>query len=451
MKFRLYLFLSILAALFCAVSRGAPVLACAAIAIVANILCAPLQRERLNACPSAFEALRIATENLPNTIFRKASQRNFWTGYIDAEEFPRNKGVNQTVFVVGNSEPYSNAEAWTDLSLSSNAITAGGSALCTPSYTDVDVGYNERTFAPRRFGLAGPVICRETLGFAHDPATFLRQYQNELVKRAARTWEFELRNRAIRLFSKANAGPDFRIDTSGSQIFANFAPTSQLTLDMLDEAAQHLIEVGATDADQEWVELGPEGPIFPLVIGNIAAKRLLTNDSGIRQDYNYADMGKGPQAALLKRIGASRVLRNFRIVPTVLPPRYNFTAGAWVQVATYESVAGTEGTVARVSDDYHNALYEVAFIPHPMAFKKSVVRPDSAGLDWSPLNYMGEWTWLTGGQISTDYCFDPMKNYGRHFANFMYAPKPIFPEFGIAIIYKVCPQDFQTAACAPYS
>ncbi len=405
---------------------------------------------RLATCPTPFEALRVATENLPATIYRKASQTNFWVAYVNNETFPMNTGVNQTLFVVGNSEPYTNSEAWTDV-----AQTGSGglsvSTMCSQPYIDVDVGFDERSFAPRRINLAGPVICRETLGFAHDPGMFLRQYQNELVKRAKRTWEFELRNRATALYAKAIAGTGFNIDNS-SNTFATFAATSQLTLGMLDEVAQYEIEVGATDADQEWVEMGPEGPIFPLVIGNLAAQRLVTNNSSRRDDYRYADMGHGPQAQLMKRIGAQRVLRNFRIVPVVLPPRYNFTNGAYVQVATYESVNSSEGTVARVSDDYHNALYEVAFVPHPMAFNKAVVKPDSAGLDWSPLNYMGEWVWLTGGNnISTTYCFDPMKNYGRHFANFMYAAKPIFPEFGVAIMYKVCPEDFSTAACAPYS
>lgn len=397
-------------------------------------------------CPTPFDALRINTEWLPDTIYRKASQSNFWTGYVQADEFPRNAGVNQTVFVIGNTEPYVNAEAWSDVSLSSNII----STMCSQPYVDVDVGYNETTYAPRRIGLAGPVICRETLGFAHSPATFLMQYQNELVKRAKRTWEFELRNRATALSSKAIAGTGFNIDSSGSTTFADVASNSQLTLDMLDEVAQYLIEAGATDADQEWVEMGPEGPIFPLVIGNLAAQRLYTNNQHRRDDVRYADMGMGPNAELMKRLGAMRVVRNFRVVPVVLPPRYNFSGGVYVQVNTYEQVSSSEGTVAKISDDYHNASYECCFVPHPMAFTKSVVRPDSAGLDWSPTNYMGEWVWLTGGQISTTYCFDPMKDYGRHFAKFMYAAKPIFPQFGVAIMYKVCPQDFAYAPCTPY-
>lgn len=397
-------------------------------------------------CPSPFNALRIATESLPNTIYRKASQRNFWTGYVSAEEFPRNTGVNQTVFVIGNSEPYTNAEAWNTVSLSTNII----STMCTQPYVSVDVGYNERTYAPRRLNLAGPIICRETLGFSHDPGLFLRQYQNELVKRAQRTWEFDLRNQALALYSTAVAGTSFAVQT-GSVGFANIPSNSQLTMDMLDQTADYLIDAGATDADEEWVELGPEGPIFPLVIGNLSAQRLTTNQKDRRDDLRYADMGMGPKAELIKRLGATRVIRNFRIIPTVLPPRFNFTNGGYQQVNTYDSAAASEGTVAVISAAYKNAQYECAFVPHPMAFTKAVVRPDDAGLAWNPLNYMGEWVWQTGGNlISQTYCFDPMKNYGRHFANFMWAAKPIFPDFGVALMYEVCPQDFEVIGCAPY-
>lgn len=396
------------------------------------------------ACPTPFEALRIATENLPNTIYRKASQTNFWVGYVQSEEFPMNTGVNQTVFVIGNSEPYSNAEAWVDVTLNNNVI----STMCSSTYQDVDVGYNETTYAPRRFGLAGPVICRETLSFAHDPASFIRQYQNELVKRAKRTWEFDLRNRATVLYAKAIAGTQFEV-AYGSTTFPNFAANSELTLDMLDEVAQYLIEAGATDADQEWVELGPDGPIFPLVIGLQASQNLTTNQTDRREDYRFADEGMGGAGQLMKRLGASRVIRNWRIIPVVLPPRYNFSGG-YSQVNTYESVAASEGTVARISSDYHNALYEQAFIPHPMAFTKSVVRPATAGLEWSPLNYMGEWVWETGNSISTTYCFDPLKKYGRHFAEFMYAAKPVFPEFGVTLMYKRCLNDARYAPCTPY-
>jgi len=62
---------------------------------------------------------------------------------------------------------------------------------------------------------------------------------------------------------------------------------------------------------------------------------------------------------------------------------------------------------------------------------------------------MGEWKWITGPEMSTTFNFDPMRNYGRHFAEFMYAPKPVFPEFGIAIMYLRCPTTYPAViACA---
>lgn len=398
------------------------------------------------ACPTAFDALRVPTESLSNTIYRKASQSNAWVGYVTADEYPQNTGVEQTLFVIGNTEPYSNSEAWSDITLASNTI----SGMCATTYNAVDVGYNETTYGPRQFGLKGPVICRDTLTYVHNPAQFIRQYQMELVKRARRSWEFELRNQATNLFAKAIAGTQFEV-AYGNTTFPNFAAVGELTLDMLDEVAQYLIEAGATDADQEWVELGPDGPIFPLFIGLQASQNLTTNNTDRREDYRFADMGKGPAAQLMKRLGATRVIRNWRIVPIVLPPRYNFSAG-YSQVNTYESVSASEGTVARISTDYHNALYEVAFVPHPMAFTKSVVRPQTAGLNWSPLNYMGDWVWKTTAEapISDTYCQDPFGKFGRHFAEFVYAPKPIYPEFGVALMYQRCLHDAEYAPCTPY-
>lgn len=400
--------------------------------------------------PTIFDGLRIATESLSDTIYRKASQTNFWTGWVDNDEFPRNRGTVQTTFTVGNSEPTTNSEDWTQVTQSGSPASIITDA-CARTYTDVNVGYTSKTYNPKRFGLAGPVVCRETLAFAHDPAMFLRQYQNELVKRAKRTWEFELRNQATLLSSKVVCDSTFAIQAPAASFDVTNAPTSQLSLPMLDVIAQYLIEIGATDADQDWVELGPDGPVFNLVIGNEAAARILTNTAEIRTDWRYAQMGLGPKADLLKRIGANRMVRNFRVVPTVLPPRYNYTAAVgatpafYTQVPTYVMSSG----VASINPNYQSALYEVAFVPHPMAFKKSIVRPDSAGLDWSPLNYMGEWKWITGPEMATTFNFDPMRNYGRHFAEFMYAPKPVFPEFGVAIMYLRCPTTYPAlVACA---
>lgn len=447
--FRIYAYTAVLAALIVAVSIGTmtiPVAVLFALLTGASLTNFSHSRTLNFVCPTPFDALRIATENLPNDIYTKASWGSIWFNYIKRSVFPRNTGVNQTVFVIGNSEPTSNTETWNDLTLSSNVING----VCANTYTDVDVGYNEVNYVPRQFGLRGPVICHDTLTYAHNPAQFIAQYIREMTKRARRSWEFQFRNMYMQLASKLIARPGSDITAAGAS-FPLITPTSQLTWGILDTCAQSLMQIGASDADQEWIELGPDGPVFPLVIGATMKQRLFTNVQSIRDDVRYAQMGMGDKNLLFRRIGATDVHKNFRLVPDLLPPRFSFTPGVgYSQVATYEMVAASEGTVAHITSAYKNALYEGAIILHPMVMEAAMVQPFGAGLDWDPINYMGEWIWKTtaDGPISDTYCYDPLGKRGRHFAEFTYAPKPIFPEYGITIIYRCCPNDSDFAACS---
>lgn len=402
------------------------------------------------ACPSPFDALRIATESLPDTIYRKASWFSVWYNYVQKGVFPKNTGANQSTFVIGNSEPVSNIEGWTDVTLSNNIIAT----MCSSNYTDVDVGYNEVIYTPRRFGIAGPIICKETLGFAHNPVQFITQYIRELTKRAKRTWEFEYIQRYLTLASKAICKEGLPI-YQGVATFPVVAADSQLTQSHLDVIAINLIQDGATDADQDLVEFGEDGPIFPLVVGLDAAQKLVTNLGQRREDIRFAYQGKEEMGLLMKRVGATRVLRNFRVVPEVLPPRFTFDSHAgYVQVNTFEMIAASEGTVARITDEWKEALFEVAFVLHPEVFKAEMVAPEGAVLDWNSTNYMGEWIWKTGGrEIASDpSCYDPLAKLGRHFAEFVYAPNPIFPNYGYAIMFSRCSNDIAGASCTyPYT
>jgi hypothetical protein len=114
-------------------------------------------------------------------------------------------------------------------------------------------------------------------------------------------------------------------------------------------------------------------------------------------------------------------------------------------------VAGTSGTVARLTNAWKTAPYEAARIINPAVMNARMVRPATGGLDWSPANYTLEWVWKTGNEISETYCFDPFKDYGRHFARAIYAPEAVFPNYGMTVIYKRCPNDVTSAGCSyPY-
>lgn len=144
---------------------------------------------------------------------------------------------------------------------------------------------------------------------------------------------------------------------------------------------------------------------------------------------------------LFQRVGANRVIKNFRHIINLFPPRYSYAGGAYTRIPTWVMNAGTGGTVAEINPSWQAADYEGAWVLTPWVFHSEIVKPVNAmaGLTWAPKNYMGEWQFITGGQnISETYCFDPLEKLGAHFAEYKHAPKPIFPTFGRFIVFKRC-------------
>ena len=417
------------------------------------------------ACNSVWDALPVATESLSNEVYAKATQRSLWLNVIDRSgEAPRNAGTTFTTFTTGPVEP-TGQEAWQSITLSNGS----NSGVCDPTYNDVAVGMQSQTYSPERLNLRGPTICRDDLVFDHNPAGFLNIYLQKLTQRAQRSWENRYENLYAKFARKWVANGNFGafndtipsganqtawVDANSSGLGLGEA-TSQLTQEMLDSVAISLIEEGATDPDEAgYVTLGPDGPVYPLIIGHEASINLLKNNSGLRDDLRYATQGEGANAApLLTRIGATRMLKNFRHVVTTLPTRFTYSAltQKYTYVAPYESFAGTKGTMYRLRSAWRNAPYEAAYVATPWVFKSRQIRPDSqvSNLSWDPKTYMGDWRWVTGRNIIDPDCTtpDPFGDVGQHFAQFMHAPEPIFTTFGAFIVFKRCVSSFTTVTC----
>lgn len=417
------------------------------------------------ACANVFDALPVATEHLSQEVYARATQRSPWLNIIDrSSEAPRNAGTTFTTFTTGPIEP-TGQEAWAAVQLSNGS----NEGACAPSYSDVNMGFTSSTYSPERFNLRGEIICRDDLTFDHNPAGFLNIYLQKLAQRAQRSWENRYQNLYAKFARKWVAQGNFGafndtipsginqtawVDGASSGVALGEA-TSQLTQDMLDSVAISLIEEGATDPDESgYVTLGPDGPVYPLVIGHEASLAILRNNSALRDDLRYATQGAGVNAApLLTRIGATRILKNFRHVVTTLPPRFTYSAGTgkYTYVAPYESYSATKGTQYRLRSAWKSAPYEGAYVTTPWVFKSRTIRPDSqvSNLSWDPKTYLGDWRWVTGAHIIDPTCEtpDPFGDKGRHFAQFMHAPEPIFPTFGAFIMFKRCVSSFTTVTC----
>jgi hypothetical protein len=408
---------------------------------------------------SAFDAMAVASESLGTEIHRKATHSSVWMNLIPKSTFKGGSGFVQTTFTAENSLPTSDTETWSELSSSSLSDGTGDNVgVCDTAWNDVNLGYSTRQYQPESYALRGPIICSTDLIFEHNVNAFLSAYVQELTKRAKFSMENKLQNEYAKFAKKvmltgsegtaaitAFAGGtavEAHTDAGGNE-FAQADPSAvDLEQSHLDLLAQELIEEGATEGDSNgWITLDEAGPVFPLLIGMEASNKIVKNSgSDYRNDLRYGEPNQ-----LLKRIGASRILGNFRHVPTVMPMRYdwNDTTKAFERVNQYVEADATKGKKYTINPDWKAATHEAAVVLNPSVYTAEAVRPvtSAGGLSWSPQNYNGDWKWVTGLNNISDSTTavttgtDPFQKLGRHFCEYMYAMKPVRPDDGMVIIF----------------
>lgn len=396
-------------------------------------------------CPAPFEMFRLATESLGPELYRRASYRGIWLNLIPRDTYKMGTGLVQSVFTIGRIEPTADIETWTPITTSTNGTFTG---TCGVTYVDVDPGFTEVTYGPEAFGLQGPIICQDDLIYNFRAASFLEAYVEQMKKRSQRSVENRLLHVYMQKTPKSVASVNFNT-TYDVTTFPTERATCELSQTMLDQVAAELNEEGAPDPNSSgWITLGSDGPVYPLYIGQTASQKIWLDNSEFRKDIRFAE-----PSILMKRLGATAVLKNFRHVINLFPPRYNYTGGVYVRVNTWIMPAGTQGVEAEINPLWRAAAYEVAIVLNPWVMTEEIVKPvnQAANASWPVKNYFGEWDFVVGGrEISTDAtCYDPQKMLGRHFAQYKHALKPIFPRYGRTIIFRRCPTaTFDCTTCS---
>lgn len=407
------------------------------------------------ACDTPADIFRQATEDLPDEIYLKASPRAIAMNLFPREEYRSGRGLIHSTFTMGRSFPTTDEPAFELIAFSSGENFTG---TCATTFKDVPVGYDEDTYRPEKFGWKGPVICPDDLIHSHNIEDFLRLYVESMAKHT-RT---EIDNRLWAIFdhyvpklSIVDGETDFTDVGTGHPPAAPdlTLPVAECELDQhtLDDTAEILIEEGADAGNSNgWLQDMDGGPIFPLMIGTRMSKRLLLNNAELREDYRNAFSGMGEVNPVIKRLGASRVIGNFRHIVTRFPPRYTHDGTDYVRVPTWTMPAATKGTKAVINPAWKTAPYEGARVLSPWVFHDQIIRPvnHAASLTWKPRTYTGDWQFVTGGnKIGATHCLDPLEKLGAHFAEFQHASKPIHPEFGRLIIFRHCTDDHECVTC----
>jgi hypothetical protein len=170
-----------------------------------------------------------------------------------------------------------------------------------------------------------------------------------------------------------------------------------------------------------------------------ASRRIIKDDASVREDFRFADMGKGDLATLLKSWAIDKSYGGFAHVIDARMPRYNFVGGAYVQVPFYTTASATIGTASNVNPAYDSAEFEAAFIWHPKVIVRQVPKPigsvgaDTSGMAW---DFNGEVVWRNIASKTEN----PFEDIGFYAARLMAAWKPDKVRYGYTIIYKRCPE-----------
>lgn len=425
------------------------------------------------ACPSPFDILRMRQEDLGPRLYKRATVLDPWLNLIPRDTWPIGAGLVRSSFEVGRSEPASEEETWSTIQVLSGNSFIGS---CGKTFTDTNLGYLERTYNPEQFWLRGPVVCQSDLTLHWNSIEFWNKYFMTLEQRNTRSIVNRLQNIYGSYSTKVWAGSNGSVNTAAGNTTTQppgaaldltgvTAPACGLTQDLLDSQVSSLILAGATAEDTEgWITNMGSGPTFPLLIGVDASNQIALNNPELREDIRQAFMGAGEGAMVLQRLGASRVIKNYRHTITATPPRWSITdgTGALVRVSPWRmssaSTDASKGQVAIPNPDYLNpniAAVEAAILLNPMVYTEEILQPVNAapGMKWNAQNYYGEWSFVTGNDafLGMDSCAgvaDPLHELGRHFAVYKHAAKPIFPDWGRVFLFLRCPQQVDCLSCS---
>lgn len=406
------------------------------------------------ACSNVFDIMPVATEFLSPEIYKRATFDSVYDTLIQRGIFEPNTGLTHTTFTVLNSAPTGVTAAWDTVTTTG---IAGGPNTCDTTYNQVNVGFKSEQYYPFKRGWKGPLLCKDDLYFDHQPEAFLEGYIQNLANYVRLDWEYHLQRTYARRVPIYVASATFGTPVAANATLTAAAATSELTLEMLEQLAAQLIQNRATLPDSYgFVSLTDVGPTFSLDIGMEMSQKLVRNDPNYRQDIRWAE-----PSLFMKRIGATKVIQNFRHLVNVLPMRFTHDGTKYVEVPRWADLSGgsniTKGTAQDINPNWVNpatAPYEAAVVLSPEVFQADIVRPQSAvgSLSWSPYGYQGEWKWVTGpfavSAADGDACYDPLQKKGRHFAEMIYAPKPRSnPKAGAIVIFKRCAANYTLATC----
>lgn len=370
------------------------------------------------------DASRLAGE-----VFRIQRAKGRVSALMQKGPLPDGMGFNFVTPIVKRSNP-TGGVTWYDV-----AQENGTTNNCVPNASVLSPATTTLSYSAVQARIVSNDICFEDARMGYNFMEQVAAQRENFVGVVVDTWEDR-----DKLAFFTNAGHkivfDGSLTESNSSTMPLVAPSYQINQALLDVLYNRIIQDGG---GMEPYAMANGVPLITAVMSMEANRTLIRGDASIRQDFNYADMGKGTQSTLLQSWGIDRAYGGFVHVIDVRMPRFNFVGGAWVEVPYYTNQATTIGVEAVVNPAYNNAEYEDLYLWHPQVVKRLVPKPiGSVGADTrgTPVNFNGDITWLNIPNKETN----PLGNIGFWNASLKAAYKPEKVQYGYVVRFKRCPQ-----------
>lgn len=317
---------------------------------------------------------------------------------------------------------------------------------CVPTATVVSPAMTQLSYSAYQTRVDSADICFTDLRAAYDAKDQLAGIHDNFEGNIVDTWE----NQDKALFFQ-NAGHKIVFNasltetTNGTTMPAVVA-TSTINQGLLDVLYNRIVQDGG---DMETYAKSQGAPIIPAILSMEAHRTIVKGDDSIRNDFRWADSGKGVAGAtLLQSWGIDRTWGGFMHVIDVKMPRYDFVDGAWVERPFYTTQATTIGDEAIVNPAYEAAEFEDLYLWNPNVVTRQVPKmPTSFGSGSSAkaVNYNGAVQWLN----ILDKTLNPYGTIGFYSSLLYAAYKPKKTQYGFAVRFKRCP-NVVTTDCPAY-
>lgn len=386
------------------------------------------------------------TEHLEDDIIKDITPINSMTGMVEMGTFQPFDGTSHT-FDRFNRVAVNQSVAWAGVS----DVNCVGTP-CDPSETEIGFGTTRVEYGLQKKSFRTQLVCYDQILTLDRAVEFwsnayqqLRDVQelvieNRFMSEYFRTAQYKW----VAGGTNASGLTPFTFTETGNLINVTVSslPTIGMTVNMLKRRLQTQIlngALGKTPMNQppELEVLASMETIWDLIQGN----------SNLTDHWRFTEFDTGSKE--YNQYGWAGRVGNFMLHAALRPLRFQINAnGTLQQVFPYTNIPGSTGIKGIVNEDYINAPVEALFIWNRRVMKQLVLdaAPVNPNMPFAVRSLGGKWQFVmnnltcgvdvNGNPIAVD---NSRMNKGRWIADFEFATKPQYPEFGEVFLFLRAP------------